>query len=153
MAQAIVQIYKSVFVIMFVIAYGVGCSNPSSSYENKFYFYDDNAQKEFIEKLEKQNIQYRVDRDGAIWYHVEDSGKVGKIKKEILAEHYIDPYSVSYTREREKERFLSELKKHGIKYEIKKQSGREWISWSKEDDDEVRKIRVEVRSKINENNS
>lgn len=146
---------KHIIKVLAVAAVIAGCTERSSEAENRSYFYDTEVQQAFIQKLENNKIEHRIDSEGAVWYHESDTAKVDRIKKEILGEHFNNPYSVYYMREEERSLFINELEKQGIKYNVKTKryprGDEDWISWSAADDEKVKQIRKKIRGVMQEN--
>lgn len=121
----------------------VSCT-AADKFEASTFFYEQEAQLALRHELTKANIPHRIDEKGAVWYRIQDTEKVASIKKKVVDEVLVNQFSTSYARREEEILFTDALKKNGIEYQIKEQSGHRWIVWSPEDDSKVKKIEDKV---------
>lgn len=129
--------------VMLILVLLVGCGKQQSDNDTKlsFVFYDGNIQKIFIEKLKEDNVKFDIENK-TVWYSIKDSYKVERLKKEILKDHYTNPYSLSISDKNDKKKVLAELDKQDVSYEIRETSSKTWIIWDKDNDEKVRDILV-----------
>ena len=128
------------FLTLFVAA---SCT-AADKFEANTYFYEPEAQQALRHELDKATVPYRVDQKGIIWYRIQDTEKVMAARKKIIDEVLVNKHATSFVDQDEEQLFTDALKKNGIKYHIKEQGGRRWVTWSSEDDMKVKKIEDEI---------
>lgn len=119
-------------------------SENNSNHEDGYRFSDEYTQKLFIRMLTENNIEFRQDEDGYIWYKLKYEKKVKNIKGEILKKYYSTKYSLTYQNINTLNYFIDALNKNLIKYKVIKQGGVDWVHWNEEDDASVQSIIKEV---------
>jgi hypothetical protein len=108
------------------------------------------AQAAFIQELTTADIPFRVDADGQVWYRLEDQKEVSEIQAKIINTVLVGPRAVSYSREEDTQLFIDALRKENIPYGIKMENGKKFVTWSAENNAQVKAIEREILKKIRE---
>lgn len=78
--RARMKIISSIMVILILSA----CAEPEASH----HMYDSNIYARFIEVLDKEDVDYRVADEFAVFYPVSESAKVREIASKVIAEYH-----------------------------------------------------------------
>ena len=90
-----------------------GCSEPEGSTK----YYDSHTYKRFIEKLDKNGVEYRKGDDLNVFYPVSQAQLVNAIASEVEAEYH-PGCGGSFTTEEKQEAMVAELKKRNIPFTV-----------------------------------
>jgi hypothetical protein len=131
------RIFVAIFLFITALT---GCDNREKySDENGFKFFDARLQKQFIDSLKKEGIPFRLREDGTVLYSPKDDGRVGKARISMLEESFVP--SIHYEDESDEKLFMEQLKSAGVAFAIEVRDGKRWITWSKQDDERVSRLR------------
>ena len=138
---------RNVTVISIISIFLFSC-DQRKPLEDAIQAYDPAVQQLLVESLRDNNITHRVEKN-RIWYNPRDSEKVRELFIAAKLEDIPLETSVSIADRIYREQFLAELEKREIKYTTRIRQDREWITWSKEDADEVAMADKEARIRRN----
>jgi hypothetical protein len=131
------------FLLGIALFIAIGCSDQGPravSPENATEMVDPVEHELLKEALKKNNIKYRTDTSGMIWYSPSDEEQVRKIMLSIVLNDVPADRSVGYTKGFGRDLFVAEMARNGIKYEVKIRHGHEWFVWEEKDSPRVKKI-------------
>lgn len=125
------RIYKLSFLIVSIFVL-ISC-DANSDFEESFKFSDSSVQKTFVQKLKENDIPYRIDGDGNIWYYYSNRNKVNSLIQLIVKEEY-PTTSTFFTDSKYADLFESMLVEKRIEYKKDDRSGDIYFIWDKKDD-------------------
>ncbi len=135
------KLMRIVFLLLCLLI--IGCDSSSQdAFDRNFKLHNEEIQKGYVEQLQKEGIPHKILSDGSIAYSSKDEGKFSEIRIRYLHESF-EPSACYFDKDRERH-FLDALEKENIKYEIKEKNLGMCITWSKEDDEQVKRIREEL---------
>ena len=111
--------------------------------ENKKWWRDKVDREYFVNELRARKIPFRVDSEGMIWYPAEEVERVDEVSRLTLERNRFVP-GFSFEDPRDAALFKDRLTKQGIHYEVTERLGREWVIWSKSDDERAKAIQFSV---------
>jgi hypothetical protein len=118
--------------------------SAAEAIESSVKFSVKEAQQAFINELKRENITFRVDQEGSVWYRIDDQKKVARIQAKIIDDVLVGTNSVSYQNSKDTDLFINKLKLQNIPYSVKEENNRTFVIWRHEDDAKVRKIEQSI---------
>lgn len=105
------KIIFSIVVILMLSA----CAEPEASH----HLYDSNIFSRFVDRLDKEGVDYRTANIFTVFYPLSEGAKVNEIASEVIAEYYTG-CGGSFTTSEKQIAIETELAKRGIPFRIVK---------------------------------
>lgn len=110
--------------------------------DNGFQFADTVLQRKFINALKRDGAVFQQREDGMVIYSSENEEKIKRVQKEILETSFTP--STHFEDEKVQNQLIKQFKTEGIRFSIEVKGGRNWVTWSEQDDSAVKKIHDKV---------